>query len=301
MIKSFKITNHLGESLFLDIRKPEDTGFLVTSVSGLTPPKVQIATSEYNSMDGCEIGSVRTEQRNITFGIIYYQDNQQKFSVEELRHRCYSFFPVKKEIQIEVTNDSGTYKTKGIVESNEITIFTIMEGSQIEVLCPDPYFWSDEKSTLRMWEVKPAFEFPVCFENTVEFSTIDMSHQFELFYSGAGECGVDIMIQAAGPVGDIYIYDQITNGAFKIASSMVSLITGGPVMKGDYITVNTRKGKKSAVLVRNGISYNILHSITTDSQWLMIRNGLNRFAYVASSGASNLRITLEYETNYWGV
>ena len=301
MIKSFKITNHLGNSLYLDIRKPEDTGFLVTSVSGLTPPKAEVSESEFSTADGIDISGVRVGSRSITFTLIFYQDNNEKLTVEELRHICYEYFPVKKEIQIEITNDSGIYRTSGTIETNEITIFTIMEGAQINVICPDPYFWSKDSSTLNMWDVKPAFEFPVIFEDTVEFSTIDTSHQFDLYYNGAGDCGVTLKIYSIGSVGDIYIYDQLTNGYMKIISSRVAQKTGHPVMKGDYITINTRRGKKSASLLRNGITHNILHAISTDSEWTMLHQGLNRFAYVATSGVSNLKISIDYEVNCLGV
>lgn len=161
MIQAFKIVNHLGESLYLDIRRPEDTGLLVSSVTGLTPPKADIASEAYASYDGSVVGNTRVESRNIVMDITYYMDNTAKESIEELRHKCYKYFPLKKVITIYVENDSGTYWITGYVEANEINIFSKTEASQISIICPDPYFnkgTNEDKQYIT--NVVPLFHFP---------------------------------------------------------------------------------------------------------------------------------------------
>lgn len=165
MIKSFKIVNNLGESLELDIRKPEVSGFLVVSVTGLTYPNAEISSSEIALFDGAILGNRRVGQRNIVMTLTFYRENTQRMSIEELRHKCYRFFPIKQEIIFYVTNDSGTYKITGYVEANETNIFTKEEGAQISILCPDPYFVKenvDVKSLIS--KIVPNFSFPCSFE-----------------------------------------------------------------------------------------------------------------------------------------
>ena len=165
MIKSFTVTNHLGDSLFLDIRKPENTGFLVSSVSGLGPINASIAQTEFGMFDGSIISGSRLGPRNIVMAIVFFEDNNEKIDVEEIRHRSYLYFPIKKEIQLVVSNEHGDYKIKGIVESNEINIFTKLEGAQISILCADPYFEKVNEESMRyISRVVPNFSFPVSFE-----------------------------------------------------------------------------------------------------------------------------------------
>lgn len=167
MIHSVKIVNNIGESIYLDIKKPEETGFLVSGITGLNPPKADISQSNVNFFDGTVVGNVRVGPRNIVMVIVFYEDNNEKLTIEDLRYKCYRYFPVKGNITFYVTNDNGTYKIKGTVEANEVTIFTKQEGAQISILCPDPYF-SKESSDVDtiVSTIVPNFHFPCSFEFT---------------------------------------------------------------------------------------------------------------------------------------
>lgn len=165
MIKSFKIVNNLGESLELDIRKPEDTGFLVSSVTGLSYLQAEISTSEIALFDGSILGNRRVGKRNIVMTISFYKDNKQKLTIEELRHKCYRYFPIKQQIIFYAVNDSGTYRISGYIEANETNIFTKEESAQISILCPDPYFVRVDTDIKQLVsKIVPNFSFPCSFE-----------------------------------------------------------------------------------------------------------------------------------------
>ena len=173
MIQAFKIVNYLGESLYLDIRRPEDTGLLVTSVTGLTPPKADIATSQYALFDGSAFVNGRAEQRNIVMNIVFYMDNNEKLSIEEIRHRCYRYFPLRKELTFYAINESGTYYIKGYVETNEINIFSKQEATQISIICPDPNFKKEGSEQYPYVSiVEPTFQFPAEFKIVDDFYNI---------------------------------------------------------------------------------------------------------------------------------
>lgn len=191
MIQSFTIVNHLGESLVLDISKPEMTGFAVLSVTGLTNPDAQISTSEIALYDGAIIGNKRLEPRNIVMSLQFYPWNYEKLSIEEIRHRCYYYFPIKKDITFYVTNDSGTYYIKGTIESNETNIFTKTEGAQISILCPDPFFVKvDSDVNDLISNVIANFQFPFSCEYEGEGPVTDYDIQYEgpfVVYPGASD------------------------------------------------------------------------------------------------------------------
>lgn len=168
MIYSFKITNHLGESILLELAKPEDTGLLITSVSGLGPVEANLSKSEIPTVDGTTMNNVVLTDRNIVFTIRFFEGNKERLNVEYIRHRCYKYFPIKKVITIEANNDHGTYKIDGYVESNEIEIFSKEEQAEISVVCPDPYFRRTESASKYLSYVVPNFQFPVSFEAVIE-------------------------------------------------------------------------------------------------------------------------------------
>lgn len=165
MIQSFKIINDIGESLELDIRRPEDTGFLVSSVIGLTYPNADISVAEYAAFDGALFGNDRIPQRNILMQLIFYPENKEKLSIEQIRQKCERFFPIKQQIKFYVTNDSGTYWIIGYIESNDTNIFSSQEGASISILCDDPYFVFENTSINHVIsKIDAAFSFPCSFE-----------------------------------------------------------------------------------------------------------------------------------------
>jgi len=310
MIKSFKITTYLGDSIELDIRKPEDTGFLISSVTGITLPAATISATDVATMDGAVYSGARLSKRNIVFAIIFYEDNniydpntgeRRRYDVEELRHKCYKYFPIKKEITIHITNDSGTYRISGYIESNESAVFTKQEGAAISVICPDPYFTKEETSSIQLQDVIGAFHFPVMFQPTQQFGMIKTYPATDINYDGAADTGLTIRIFAIGAITNLVINDLLKHEYMKLDSSKIQKKTGAGIIAKDEIRINTRRGKKSITLIRNGKNINILNCLDRNSKWLTLSNGANRFGFTADSGRLNAQVTFEYEPRYLGV
>ena len=165
MIRSFRIINDTGKSLDIDIRKPEETGFLVSSVIGLTFPSADISVAEYPAFDGAIFGNNRIPQRNIVMQLIFYINNIEGATIEQLRLKCDKYFPTKEYITFCVENDSGFYKINGYVESNNANIFSDKEGASISIICDDPYFIKEDDYVLEYVSKNvPGFSFPCSFE-----------------------------------------------------------------------------------------------------------------------------------------
>lgn len=190
MIQAFKIVNFMGEELYMELKKPWDTGFLITSVTGLTFPRSEIKTSNYSNFDGSSLGGVRVEERNIVMTVVFYRDNIENLDIEQLRWKLYRYFQPKRELTLYAINETGSFKINGYVETNEINIFSSDEQAQISILCPDPYFVTDEnETTYSISTVDPLFEFPFSIE-TVEQD----EHCYVLDDNGFG--GQDLVINA---------------------------------------------------------------------------------------------------------
>ena len=72
MIQGFKVINEAGESLTIELARPEKSGFAVSSIKGLGPVKATINTTNIATNDGGVYNSSRLSNRNIVIDFIYY-------------------------------------------------------------------------------------------------------------------------------------------------------------------------------------------------------------------------------------
>lgn len=305
MIKSITVTNYLGDSIKLELARPELSGFAVLSVSGLGPGKAEINISESALQDGGRYTSSRLPARNIVINLMYLWNN----GVEGGRHKSYKYFPLKKPVTLVFETDTREASITGIVESNEPTIFSSVECTSISILCPDPHFYATASGGVKsvvFSGIAPKFEFPFSNETTneslLEFSAIENKVAANVFYEGDAEIGVTITIHAKGAAGDITIANVNTNETMKIIDSKIMKATGGVVglTTDDDLVICTVNRKKSAYLTRNGVRYNVINCIDRNSDWFKLSMGDNAFAYSADN-SNNLQFKIEYQVVYEGV
>lgn len=302
MIRSITVTNYLGDSIKLDLMKPELSGFIVESITGLGPGSANINTSEISTNDGSLYNSARVSSRNIVISLRF----MWKDTIEEVRHLSYKYFPIKRKVTLLIETDARVAEIEGYVESNDPNIFSQDEGSDISIICPNPFFYDAYENTETSFSgIEPEFEFP--FENNsltqsmMEMSAIRDVVDRVINYKGDHEVGITISIQAIGEAGDITIYNVDTQETMTISSSLIQSLTGSGIIAGDEIVVCTVVGSKSAKLIREGDSINILNCIGRNSSWFQLVKGDNTFAYSAVTGKNNLRLTISNRIVYEGV
>lgn len=307
MIYSFAITNYLGDRVKLELGKPEVSGFLVKSVTGLGPVKANINTTEVVTNDGSMFNSARLSQRNIVFQLAFV-DTVYGETVEDIRQKSYKYFPAKKSVEIVIETDNRYVKIKGYVESNEPDIFSSQEGTQISIICPDPYFYSaseDGNNVTDFYTIDPMFEFPFSNESLTDplliFGEIQIKTEGVITYHGDSEIGVVIYVHAIGPATNINIYNTETREVMMINTTKLEKLTGKGLVASDDIIINTTKGEKSITLVREGASYNILKCLDKNTDWFTLSKGDNIFAFTAETGVTNLQFRIENQVIYEGV
>lgn len=307
MIKSFTVTNYLGDSIKLELRRPEKSGFLIKSVSGLGPSKANIITTEVSTNDGSLFNSARLNQRNIVFEFIFVETINGE-SIEDVRQKSYKYFPLKKNLDLLIETDNRIVKTIGYVESNEPNIFSSQEGTQISIICPDPYFYSagpDGNNITVLYGVEPVFEFPFSNESLTDplitFGNIHFKRENIITYKGDAEIGVTIHIHAIGEAENITIYNTGTREIMRIDTTKLESLTGSGIVAGDDIIIKTQKREKSITLIRTGKSINILNCLDKGTDWFTLAKGDNIFAFTAESGTTNLQFWIENKVIYEGV
>lgn len=304
---SLAVTNFLGDRIRLELGKPENTGFLIKSITGLGPVKANVNTTEVATNDGSMFNSARLSQRNIVIQMVFVNSIYGE-DIEEIRQKSYKYFPIKKNVELVIETDNRYVRTTGYIESNEPDIFSKQEGTQISIICPDPYFYSaseDGDNVTDFYSIDPMFEFPFSNESLTEpllvFGEIQIKTEGVITYTGDSEIGVMIYIHAIGPAEHINIYNTETREVMTIDTVKLEKLTGRGLIAGDDIIINTLKGEKSITLVRSGVSYNILNCLDKNTDWFTLVKGDNIFAFTADSGVTNLQFRIENKVIYEGV
>lgn len=304
MIHAITFTNYLGDSIKLVLARPEESGFIVQSITGLGPGKANINTTEVATNDGSLFNSSRMPSRNIVISLKYMWID----SIENVRQLSYKYFPIKKKLTMLIETDNRQAEISGYVESNDPTIFSKDEGSDISIVCPNPFFYSAGKdgiNTTIFYGVEPAFEFPFnnesLYEHLLNMGEIKNETEQVVVYNGDAEIGVTITIHAIGEASNITIYNTGTREVMRIDTDKLQKFTGSGMVAGDEIIISTIKGNKSITLLRNGKRTNILNCLDKHSDWFQLAKGDNVFAYTAESGSTNLQFKIENRIVYEGV
>jgi hypothetical protein len=301
MIKSLTVTNYLGDSLKIELGRPETSGFLVRNITGLGPPKADINSTELVTSDGALYNSSRVQTRNL----VIHLDFLMKPTVEAVRILSYKYFPVKKFVKIKMETDSRVAEVSGYVESNEPDIFSKKEGTQISIICPDPYFYSENENIVTFSGFESLFEFEFSNESLDtplitmgEISTVTTNI---VEYYGDAEVGLLMILKASGPVENPMVVNLNTNESIRIDSAKMIALTGSDIVAGDEIRISTVRNNKFVVLLRNGLYTNILNTLDRDTDWFTLAKGDNEFAYFADDGLLNLYFEIRYRMVYEGV
>lgn len=301
MINSITITNHLNESITIELRFPEKSGFLIDSVDGLGPSKSDVNMTEMATIDGSVYNSARVNRKNIIFNFIF----MPKPTIEDTRQLSYKYFPSKKKIKIAVESDNREAEIYGYVESNEPDIFSSQEGCVISVLCPSAYLIDCVPDITFFSLVTPLFEFPFSNESLVtpliELSSLGSNPTKNIIYIGDAETGIVIYIHAFGAANDVVLTDHETGEDLSIDSAELIAITGSDIVAGDDIVISTVKGNKYATLIRGATEYNIMNALGQSPPWFVLNQGDNLFVFSADSGLSNLTFQITNDILYEGI
>lgn len=302
MIRGLIVTNHNRESLELDLFHPEWSGIIVNKIEGLGPPKANINYNEVATIDGGIFTSARTEARNIVFTLSMMWGPL----IEDSRLKIYKYFPIKKNISIELITDRHHAIAYGYVESNTPDIFSSAESTQVSVICPDPFFYELEQSIHIFNGVDPLFEFPFwndsLTENLIEFGNIREDNRGTLDYKGDVDTGVLITCHVmGGTVENLTLWNVDTREHMRIDTNKIKRLTDIQFSQGDDIIINTKIGEKSIQLLHDGKYYNIISCIEKDADWFQLTSGPNTFTFVADHGTNGMMMTMTYRNAYGGV
>lgn len=310
MIKSVTAVNFKGESIKMDLFHPESSGFIIIKIDGIGPGKATVTKNDSKVYDGGTITSARLPSRNIKMEIQFLWVN----SIEDVRHKSYKYFPLKKPIKLIFETDTRTVEIEGVVESNEPDIFSSEESTNISIICPDPYFYASGENSLSKTEfsgINAMFEIPSnagysnesLTEALTEISTLYVQSERGIMNYGEVDIGVVISIKPLAIVKGILTISNVTLGQnMSFDLNKIKTITENDFHLGDELVINTLRGKKSVTLVREGKNYNALSCIDTRTDWIYLTSGENTFTYyLDGEGIEDLQFSVTNSILYEGV
>ena len=310
MIKSVTAVNFKGESIKMDLFHPESSGFIIIKIDGIGPGKATVTKNDSKVYDGGTITSARLPSRNIKMEIQFLWVN----SIEDVRHKSYKYFPLKKPITLIFETDTRTVEIEGVVESNEPDIFSSEESTNISIICPDPYFYASGENARSRTEfsgINPMFEIPsdIGYSNEsltealTEISTLYVQSERGIMNYGEVDIGVVISIKPLAIVKGILTISNVTLGQnMSFDLNKIKTITENDFHLGDELVINTLRGKKSVTLVREGKNYNALSCIDTRTDWIYLTSGENTFTYYLNGeGIEDLQFSVTNSILYEGV
>lgn len=322
MLRSMTVTNHLDESLTIELENPNPSGFQVAGIDGLGPPKADLFMSNRAANDGSVFNSARVDSRNIVIRLVYVGSD-----IEKCRHDSYKYFPTKKNIRLVFKNDSREIRIDGYVESNEIAIFSKMEGSVISIMCPDPWFIDNTDTNVAQtistveslfefeyldpsvvsegqvrfgdWEIHPSDAEPVD-DRYIEFSRVENTNSGSIKYAGDVDIGITLQLFLSSNPGNIKIINQ-DKEEMNISASVISRVIGGNMQNGDVIVITTGTGNKTARLLRGGVYKNIIAAINKSSVWFTLSRGDNVFVIRTANSIDSISCLISSQILYEGV
>lgn len=304
MIKSITVTNHLGETIKLELTRPENSGFIVLPSEGLVEPaKATINTTKIATLDGAMYNSAYLEQRDIVLNLRFLETRTE--TIEDIRLKSYKYFPERRRIKLVVETDKHIAETHGYVEHNKPQVFSEAEGSSITILCNDPYLYSTKTEDATFSGVRSLFSFPFSNESLteplLELGAIELKTERNIYYDGDPDIGMTIMIHAIGDVSNLSIYNVTARQQMNIDTTKLAALTGSGIIAGDTIIVETKRREKGITLLRDGANINILNCLDRGTAWLTLSKGDNVIAYRAESGSNNIQFRVTYKNAYEGV
>lgn len=306
MIKSVTVTNYLDESIKITLNEADPPhGLILKSIDGLGAPSSNINTTEVATNDGALFNSSRATKRSVTLNFLFTYCP----TIEDARHNTYKYFPTKRPVTLTFETDRRMVSLLGYVKNNEPDIFSDKEACSIQMVCPDPYFFTADPDMTTFSEEEPWFEFDFSNEDEndepmIEISRLTIGEEKEVYYTGEVDTGFIMTIDFTPydeVVEDIKIHNVHTEEILTIDTDKLKAIVGSEIEAYDSLIIDTNVGSKSVRFLRRGKYYNVLNALGRESSWFKLTPGSNKFLCTAKSGQYSMNVTIEARNLYEGV
>lgn len=265
----------------------------LTDVDGLYQVNENVYTSENTMTNGSTYQGSTTKMRNIVLHLVCR--DRYKYC----RQFLYDVFKVQSEGTL-IYEESGERRTiKYHVENIDPDSMGNLRAASVSLLCPDPYFESDQDITVVIAGWESGWHFPHEWKAEGEPFGEKSAEKLKTVEndSAADHIGMTIRISASGKVTNPSVTRVESTETIKIGTSAHLMEMG----TGDEIMITTGVNNKHVYLIRNGKQTEINEYLDESSVFLQLMRGKNTIGYNADSGADYMRVTIQFRYKFPGV
>lgn len=268
------------------------TPFILASLSSVSGVEKTFVTADAAGIDGNLVQHIRTEQREISASVYVYGSSRTE--LYENRFKLISSLSNTRQAgTLYYSNDYITVKIDAypLLPPDFTERIKNYNKCNIKFYCPYPFWSSLEPQALEMsYHIEEdAFSFPLVFQDTVCFA--DNSTTTVIDYSGSVPTPVTITL-----IGDLMspvIRNDTTGEQIEVSDVLLTA--------NDTLTISTRKGAKSVVLYKDGVTSNAFNLVTASSVFWELQPGRNVITYTSAKGITSASLILSYYNLYEGV
>lgn len=250
-------------------------------ITGIEPVPATINSKGYGGFDGEFYVGSQLGKRNIVmkFGL---NTTGGASSVNTARNLCYGYMMTKSQVLLQfITDDHVPVQIAGIVETLTPDRFSEDPAMQVSIICPKPNFVTPDIKLIR------------------GNSSIDPV-EVEIPYYGTLATGISFVLDMGNSnyEGEVILETRIAEPVYQTLHMYE--VTYSSVWQ---LWINTEQGTKS-IDIRTSptdIVKNILGKMDTDSWWMFLVPGLNRFRVRTPSSNTPRGWSLSYIEQYGGI
>jgi tail protein len=257
----------------------------IRDIKGLGPVKADINTTPFGSGDGGFYTGGSVNVRNIVLTLGFNPD-WIVHTVSSLRQIVYGYFMSKQPVTLRFFRDDGpAVEIQGYTETNEPDIFSKDPEMEISVICPLPDFIAVSQSVV----TGTAKETP----DPPEYSEFTLVGNVDT----SGRVVLTTIEDDPSPTYDGFV----TLEHETLAPGTNTFEVTGSVAEGMDLIIDSARGAKVAENIIGAEHINLLNSMTSDSKWLSLRPGTNKFRIRLAPGAPDKAWTLTYYERFGGL
>ncbi len=270
-----------------------DTIAVELGVRGLLMPPVDLNETETPFTDGARVGSVRYTPREVDLPILV-QAHTPVILRERLRELAYWFAPTRGDGKLRVTAPSGeqrelTCRYVGGLENADDDIRQAGPNwwsLAVTLRASDPYFYATAPFTELFVNAAAVPFFPIF---PLQLSASNMLSTAAPLNDGDAEAWPVWVV--TGPATEVTITNSTTGKSWTLTTDLLA---------GETVTIDTRPGKKTALLNIGGVITNALGGLTSSSYLWPLAVGVNTLSVALTGSTSATSVRLTFTPRYLG-
>ncbi len=265
----------------------DEQAYGLIAIQGLQPPKALIQCGSLPQMDGSIFLQSKIEQRNIVLTLQVLSD------AEVNRRRLYDIFKIKQKGTVTIALKEQTVSIDAICESIEIVPMAWPLRAIISLICPQPYFETEDSVVLEMSSIEATLSFPLALSTTGSpIGTLTPATAINAVNFGDIPCGFTVRFQCIAPVENPKLIHMTTGETIQLMLTMTP---------GQIIEIQTDLGHKRIEEIQGSSQINRFNTLKLGSTFFQLKEKDNILFATSDSGSASLLTQLTYRPKISGV